>query len=98
MRKLQSEERGGAWWAVGTRIQDYPVESPFDVAKGWQAILESTRTRLNSFSDEERARMINWGYLQCDLSVRSYYLKEADPPSSLPYPDYAFTERPGEIA
>ena len=42
--------------------------------------------------------MINWGYLQCDLSVRSYYLKEADPPSSLPYPDYAFTERPGEIA
>ena len=98
LRKLQSDEKRGAWWAVGTKIQDYPVESPFGVAEGWRTTLESTRTRLNSFSDEERARMINWGYLQCDLSVRSYYLKEADPPSSLPYPDYAFTKTPGETA
>ena len=38
--------------------------------------------------------MINWGYLQCDLSVRSYYLKEASPPRSLPYPEYDFAKRP----
>ena len=96
LRQLQSEEKRGAWWAVGTRIQDYPVESPFGVTEGWRTVLESTRTRLSSFSEEERARMINWGYLQCDLSVRSYYLKGADPPSSLPYPDYSFTSAPGE--
>ena len=98
LRKLQCGDKRGAWWAVGTRIQDYPVESPFGVAEGWRTTLESTRTRLNSFSDEERARMINWGYLQCDLSVRSYYLKEADPPSYLPYPDCAFTKTPRETA
>ena len=96
LRKLQSDDKRGAWWAVGTRIQDYPVESPFGVTEGWRTTLESTRTRLNSFSEEERARMINWGYLQCDLSVRSYYLRGADPPSSLPYPDYDFTRTPGE--
>ena len=96
LRKLQSDDKRGAWWAVGTRIQDYPVESPFGVTEGWRTTLESTRTRLNSFSEEERARMINWGYLQCDLSVRSYHLRGADPPSSLPYPDYDFTRTPGE--
>ena len=94
LRKLKRDERYGALWAVGTRVHDYPVESPFDVAEGWRSELESTRTRLNSFSDEEKARMINWGYLQCDLSVRSYYLKEASPPRSLPYPEYDFTKRP----
>ena len=98
LRKLQRGERHGAWWAVATRVQDYPAESPFDVTDGWRSELESTRTRLNSFSDEEKARMINWGYLQCDLSLRSYYLKEADPPRSLPYPQFDFSNQPGETA
>ena len=60
--------------------------------------LESTRTRLNSFSDEEKARMINWGYLQCDLSVRSHYIREASPPSSLPYPVYTFEVGPSDAS
>ena len=98
LRKLIGGEKRGAWWAVGTELQDYTVESPFAVAEGWRAELESTRTRLNSFSDEERARMINWGYLQCDLSIRSYYLKDADPPVSLPYPGYDFARPPVETS
>ncbi|MCY4623400.1 MAG: patatin-like phospholipase family protein [Chloroflexi bacterium] len=96
LRQLENGERQGAWWAVGTRTQAYPVKSPFEVAEGWTALLESTRTRLNSFSDEEKARMINWGYLQCDLSVRSHYRKEASPPISLPYPEYSFDRDPSE--
>ena len=98
LRRLQRGGRNGAWWAVGTRIQDYPVECPFDVADGWRSDLEATRTRLNSFSDEEKARMINWGYVQCDLSIRSHYLKDASPPRSLPYPRYDFSNPPGETA
>ena len=97
LRKLQGEERRGAWWAVGTKTQAYPVVSPFEVAEGWRTTLEATRTRLNSFSDEERARMINWGYLQCDLSIRSHYLKEADPPKSLPFSLHSFERAPGVV-
>ena len=37
LRKLQRGERHGAWRAVGTRVQDYPVEIPFDVADGWRS-------------------------------------------------------------
>ena len=96
LSQLERGAKRGAWWAVGTRVQDYLVKSPFDVAEGWGAQLESTRTRLNSFSDEEKARMINWGYLQCDLSVRSHYIREASPPSSLPYPAYTFEVSPSE--
>ena len=97
LRQLEKGERRGAWWAVGTRVEDYLVKSPFDVAEGWRSRLESTRTRLNSFSDAEKARMINWGYLQCDLSVRSHYREEARPPSSLPYPEWPFDRDPGEV-
>ena len=96
LRQLERGEKRGAWWAVGTRVKNYPVISPFEVAEGWSSQLESTRTRLNSFSDEEKARMINWGYLQCDLSIRSHYSKEASPPSSLPYPEYTFERDPRE--
>ena len=96
LRQLQSGEKRGAWWAVGTRVQDYPLISVFNIAKGWRSKLESTRTSLNSFSDEEKARLINWGYLQCDLAVRSYYLKEATRPSSLPFPEYTFDSQPWE--
>ena len=87
---------GGQW---APELQDYTAREPFCRSqKVGDAELESTRTRLNSFSDEERARMINWGYLQCDLSIRSYYLKDADPPSSLPYPGYDFARPPGETS
>ena len=96
LTKLQRGERLGAWWAVGTSVQDYPLECPFDIAEGWQSVQESTRTRLNSFSTKEKARMINWGYLQCDLSARSYYLKDASPPHTLPYPEFDFSNHPGK--
>ena len=98
LAKLESKATCGAWWAVGTKIQDYPAKKVFDVAGGWRSELEGTRTRLNSFSEEEKARMINWGYLQCDLSVRSYYHKDAILPGSLPYPDYSFDSSPSEVS
>ena len=92
--KLKSQGKSGALWSVGTKIQNYPANTPFEIAEGWRSNLKSTRTRLNSFSDEEKARMVNWGYLQCDLSIRSHFRREAVPPSSLPYPEYSFENHP----
>ena len=84
-------DKRGALWTVGTDIQKYPAQTSFVVGSKWKSDLESTRTRLNSFSDLEKAGLINWGYLQCDLSVRSYYLRQASPPSTLPCPEIHFT-------
>ena len=72
--ELKKGEKNGALWAIGTAIQGHPLPSPFAVRSEWGSRLESIRTRLNSFSDQEQGRPINWGYLQWDLSVRSYYL------------------------
>ncbi len=95
MEQLVSGEKRGALWTIGTDIRKYPIESPFAVLNEWRPQLESTRTRLDSFSDEEKARLINWGYVQCDLSVRSYYQKELPLPSTLPFPEFHFTRQPG---
>ena len=92
--QLVNGEKHGALWGIGTAIQRYPLQSPFVVTSGWRSLLESTRTRLNSFNDQEKGRLVNWGYLQCDLSVRSYYLTQATPPETLPFPNFDFITPP----
>ena len=49
---------------------------------------------MNAFTDAEESRLINWGYLMCDLSVRSYYRREKAPPGRLPFEDFAFSDPP----
>ena len=88
--ELVQGEKHGAMWGIGTLLERYPLRSPFNVGSGWQSQIESIRTRLNSFSDEEKAILINWGYVQCDLAVRSYYLTQETPPNLMPYPDFSF--------
>ena len=87
---LGRKEKRGAWWGIGTRIQNYTVECPFLVGNEWRARVATTRTRFDSFNDEEKAQLINWGYLQCDLAIWSYYLVEVTPPRKLPYPETQF--------
>ena len=88
--QLVQGEKHGALWGIGTLLERYPLRSPFNVASGWQSQIESIRTRLNSFSDEQKAILINWGYVQCDLAVRSYYLTQATPPNLMPFPEFSF--------
>ena len=90
VNQLAQREKLGALWGIGTRLERYPLQSPFAVGSGWRSHIESIRTRLNSFSNEEKAILINWGYLQCDLAVRSYYLAQATPPNLLPFPELSF--------
>ena len=90
--QLVDGEKHGALWGIGTPLERYPLRSPFPVRSDWYSRVGSMRTRLNSFSDEEKARLINWGYMQCDLAVRSYYLSQATPPETLPFPEFDFVK------
>ena len=92
---LSGRKRGASWHAT-TNIRSYPDPnlSPFNINPKWNDALASIRTRLNAFTDAEKSRLINWGYVLCDLSIRSYYRKGEAPPNNLPYPDFTFSDPP----
>lgn len=84
----------GTLWRTGTDVRKYPAACPFDIHPGWRSHLAAIRTRLNPFSEEERSRLVNWGYLVSDVALRSHVVTEVDPPPSLPFPDFGFSEPP----
>ena len=95
--RFQSGRKKGTLWSSRTNIDNYPIQSPFAIRPEWNDYLGSMRTRLNAFTDAEKSKLINWGYVMCDLSVRSYYRQEKAPPNSLPFPDFPFSEPPNEV-
>ena len=94
MNQLQGPHKTGALWTAKTNVGSYPIETPFTIHAEWNEHLASVRTRLNPFTDDEKARLINWGYVMCDLSIRSYYCTELAPPESLPFPEFDFATPP----
>ena len=94
MNQLKGNYKKGALWTAKTDVGKYPIRSVFPIHAGWNEHLASVRTRLNTFTDDEKARLINWGYVMCDLSIRSYYQHEKAPPNKLPFPDFPFSAPP----
>ena len=92
--QTQGGEKSGCIWTAKTDIETYRIRGPFKIRREWNEYLASIRTRLNTFSEEEKSRLINWGYVMCDLSIRDYYRPQARPPESLPYPDFGFGDLP----
>ena len=87
--ELSDRLREGAFWALGIAIEKYDATNRFEFPDDWHSRMASFRTRLNSFGDEEKRDLINWGYLQCDLSVRTNYLSDLASPGSLPLSELA---------
>lgn len=96
MEELKSCRKKGTLWDIRTHLGNYPIQSPFPIKPGWNQELSAVRTRLNAFTEQEKARLINWGYILCDLSIRSYYRKGTEQPRSLPFPQFGFEQTPTE--
>ena len=94
MDQFITNKKKGTLWMAGTSLSKYPIQSPFPVSPGWNEHLATVRTRLNAFTDTEKARLINWGYVLCDLSMRSYYRPKAPTPNALPFPEVHFMNSP----
>ena len=92
--RFLSKSKRGALWYTNTDIRKYPIQFPFPVRPEWNESLASIRTRLNAFTDAEKSRLINWGYVLCDLSIRSHYRPEKSPPDNLPFPSFSFSGPP----
>ena len=95
---FQSGRKEGTLWYANTDIHNYPIRSPFTIEPEWRHHFGAVRTRLNAFTDAEKSRLINWGYIMCDLSIRSYYRREKAPPCELPFEDFAFLAPPNWAA
>ena len=92
-----SNSKKGALWYADTDVTKYTTQSPSQINPEWNEYLASMRTRLNALNDAEKSRLINWGYVMCDLSIRSYYLREKEPPNNLPFPKFPFTDAPSRV-
>ena len=91
---FQSGLKEGTLWYANTDVRNYPIRSPFAIKPEWRYHFGSIRTRLNAFTDAEKSRLINWGYVMCDHSIRSYYRREKAPPNRLPFEDFDFSDPP----
>ena len=94
MNQLTNGEKNGTLWTVRTAPDRYTAEKRFEVEGDWGDRLGSIRTRLNAFSEDEKRWLVNWGYLQADLAVRSYFKQNLEMPERLPFPNNNFSMGP----
>ena len=94
MKQLTDGEKKGTLWTVRTDPERYTAEKRFEVEGDWGDKLGSIWTRLHAFSENEKRWLVNWGYLQADLAVRSYYKQEMEVPERLPFPGNDFSRTP----
>jgi NTE family protein len=61
----------GAYWGIGTRIDEFGSRPALVRDNDTTARLEHIPTRLRAYSPEEQGRLINWGYALADAALRT---------------------------
>jgi NTE family protein len=80
----------GTYWGIGTLIGNYQLDSAIAVDPDVSTRLSAVRTRLNAFSAQEQAELINWGYAVSDAALRVHLaplLGQGLPVPKLPHGD-----------
>lgn len=77
-----------AYWAIDTKIEDYPATNKLPTSPAKTDGLKDIRTRLNEFNRTEQESLINWGYALCDAAMRSFIVGAASPATAWPCPDH----------
>jgi predicted acylesterase/phospholipase RssA len=80
----------GTYWGITTKIDNYGLPDALvkdnEVTRG----LREIKTRLTSFSDADKGKLINWGYALADAGMRKH-VKEIlvkIPEPQWPFPEY----------
>ncbi len=85
---LEAGRKRGAYWGIGTGIDDYHAPGALTSDNTVTAGLEGIPTRLCRFEPEVRGRLINWGYALTDAALRTRARLEPGPATIWPLPDY----------
>ena len=94
MADIERGDKEGALWALRTDPAEQADPAPFPVSAGWVEYMCSMRTRLAAFAEEEQKRLVNWGYIQCDMAVRRPRPSDMGDPEDLPFPEFSFASEP----
>ena len=84
---FKSGKRTGTYWGITTKMADYNLGDSLTCQAARVESLAKTRTRLNTFSEQEQCELINWGYALCDAAMRRHVL----PGQSVHAPQWPYT-------
>ena len=88
---FEAGRRRGAYWGIGTAINDYDDNDALTDDNAVTAALQHIPTRLKAFTAKAQGQLINWGYALTDTALRT----RADLPLDAPrgWPDGAWPLR-----
>ncbi|MBK8168676.1 MAG: patatin-like phospholipase family protein [bacterium] len=69
--EFEAGRQRGAYWGIGTQIEDYGPLSRMTADSDTSQALEQIPTRLKRFEDDQQGHLINWGYALCDIALRA---------------------------
>ncbi|MEL6530145.1 MAG: patatin-like phospholipase family protein, partial [Pseudomonadota bacterium] len=81
------DERQGAFWSIATPPSRFDIQPYFEISDEAALAIAQIPTRLKAMSADQQELLINFGYVQADNAIRSYYRIGADRGSALPFPE-----------
>jgi NTE family protein len=89
--KFKRKKLSGTYWGITTKIDNYGLSDALAKDNKVTRGLSEIKTRLTSFSDSDKGKLINWGYALADAGMRRHVkdilLKIPDP--QWPFPEYS---------
>ena len=87
-RNYQAGEYRGAYWCIENRLDFGNYYSLFAIPEKLESYLHLKRlgTQLDAFSGDDNKKLVNWGYLHTDESIRCWYDSSIKQGLALPYP------------
>lgn len=84
---FEAGRKRGGYWGIGTRVEAYrDADSPFRDTEVTNSLV-SIPTRLSRFDDPVPSRLVNWGYVLCDVALRQRAGLPVPVATVLPLPD-----------
>jgi len=70
--KFKRKELSGTYWGITTKIDNYGLSDALVKDNKVTRGLSEIKTRLTSFSDADKGKLINWGYALADAGTRKH--------------------------
>lgn len=86
--EFEAGRKRGAYWGIGTRIDDYGDAAALVRDSETTDSLAAVPTRLAAFEPATQARLVNWGYVLCDAALRRRAGLAVPAAVALPLPDW----------
>ena len=88
VQEFIDKRKRGAYWGIGTRIDEYDAPSSLTKDNDTTGRLEAIPTRLREFSAQDQGHLINWGYALADAALRTRAALTIGPPGSWPMSEW----------